>query len=322
MKLGVSLFSYSGEYYRKLYSLDELLLKAREAGAEGIEIVAAQMVKGFPYPSREWLSDFRNKCEKLALEPFCYSAHLDSGLRSDRFLSDDEKVESTVNDLRSAAMMGAQVVRTQFSFSPELLYKIEPWTKRYGVRLGIEIHPPHRLDTPLWLEFEKVFRDLDTPYIGMVLDTGIYQEYPYAGWIDVYARHGVKRTAIDYMLSELAKGTGVEAVSACLAAQGENEYAMEMAKEMFSLYRPYREDELRELIRYVTHFHTKFYHMENGEEKTIPYSRILKIAQDAGYTGYLMSEYEGHYCYDCEEYPATEQVRQHIDMEKRILNMA
>lgn len=178
IRLGVSLFSYSSEYYLKRLSLDDALRKAKEAGGEAIEIVASQMMPGFPYPTKRWLHDLRARCEALELEPFCYSAHLDSGLRSDRFLTDEEKVMSTVNDIRNAYEMGASVVRTQHAISPELLCRVAPWAEKYQVKVGVEIHPPHRFDTEIWQRFLKAFRDLDTPYIGVVVDRASIRSIP------------------------------------------------------------------------------------------------------------------------------------------------
>lgn len=321
IKLGVSLFSYSSEYYLKMLSLKDTLHKAKEAGAKGIEIVAAQMIPGFPYPTKAWLHQFREACEELGLDPFCYSAHLDSGLRSDRWMTDAEKVESTVNDIRNAYEMGASAVRTQQTITPKLLYQVVPWAERYQIRVGVEIHPPHRLETEVWQEFLQVFRDLDTPYIGMVLDTGIYQEYPYDGWLGVYREHGVAEEICDGLLEILRNRGTQEEARRFVKEHGGNAYGMELTEELFSLYRPYEPDELSENMKYVTHFHTKFYHMEDGNEKTIPYEKILGIIKNSGFKGYLISEYEGHYCYDAHQYPAAKQVKAHIEMEKRLLGL-
>ena len=123
------------------------------------------------------------------------------------------------------------------------------------------------------------------------------------------------------MLKILAKGGAPDEANAFLESRADvNDFAREMASELFSLYRPYEKDALAENIQYVTHFHTKFYHMENGEEKTIPYATLLDVIRKAGYQGYLISEYEGHYCYDSSEYPAADQVLAHIAMERRLLN--
>lgn len=319
IQLGVSLFSYSSEYYLKRLSLDDILVEAKRAGAKGIEIVASQMVEGFPYPTKEWLHSLRGKCEQLELEPFCYSAHLDSGLRSDRWLTDEEKIESTLNDIRSAYEMGASVVRTQHSISPQLIYKIAPHAERYRIKVGVEIHPPHRFETAVWQDFVAAFREIDTPYVGVVVDTGIYQEFPYDGWLDVYAANGVPRQLISGLLKRLSRNGSLEEAMAYVNDNQGSAYAQELAQELFSLYRPYRPDELESLMKYVTHFHTKFYHMENGSEKTIPYSTLLPLIKNSGFSGYLISEYEGHYCYDANKYPAAQQVREHISMEKRLL---
>ncbi len=320
VKLGVSLFSYSSVFYLGEKSLTDLLKKSKEAGAEGIEIVASQMIPGYPYPSREWLRSFRDECEQLGLEPFCYSAHLDSGLRSDRWLTEEEKVLCTVNDLRCAKDMGASVVRTQQTISPKLMYEIAPWAERYGIKVGVEIHPPHTLSTDVWQEFIRVFEDIDSPYVGIVMDLGIYQEYPYDGWITVYASHGVSHATIAFLLSALKEGQPLAEVLAVLEKQNASEYAREMAQEMFALYRPYRPDQLADVMKYITHFHTKFYHMKNGEEETIPYRQILQIIKETGFSGYLISEYEGHYVYDEQTVSCFDQVREHIAMERRLLN--
>ncbi len=45
--------------------------------------------------------------------------------------------------------------------------------------------------------------------------------------------------------------------------------------------------------------HAKFIHMSNDfQETTIPYPEIVKILQEHGWDGYLLSEYEGADKYD------------------------
>lgn len=319
IRFGASMYSYSSEYYIYRLSTDGILANIRDAGGEGVEIVAAQMVPGYPFPDREWLRGFRRKCESYGLEPFCYSAHLDSGLRSDRWLTPDEMVASTVNDIRCAYEMGASVVRTQQTVTPALIEKIAPWAEKYSVKVGVELHPPHRLSTPVWQEFLREFRRVGSGFVGVTLDLGIYQEFPYDGWISAYTSHGVTRETVGLILDGLRTGVPEEEVREKLARGGAGEYADEMLTEVYSLYAPYREDELGEILPYVTHFHSKFYHMVDGEEPTIPYRKILKILAEKGYEGYLISEYEGHYTYDASKVSCAGQIREHIAMEKRIL---
>ncbi len=319
IRFGVSLYSYSSEYYIYRMDLDDILRAVRDAGGEGVEIVAAQMVPGYPWPSREWLHGFRSRCERYGLEPFCYSAHLDSGLRADRFLTPDEMLSSTINDLRCAAEMGASVVRTQQTITPELITRIAPWAERYGVKLGVELHPPHKLSTPVWQRFFEEFRRADSPYVGVTLDLGIYQEFPYDGWISAYTSNGVTQATVDRVLASLAAERPLGEVLEELNAAGAGPYAVEMAQEIFSLYAPYKPDTLAEALPFVTHFHSKFYHMVDGEEPTIPYRKLMKTIRDGGFSGWMISEYEGHYAYDAEKVSCVKQIEDHIRMEKRIL---
>lgn len=320
IRFGASMYSYSSEYYIYRQNLDDILRNIHEAGGEGIEIVAAQMVPGYPYPDKAWLHKFRDKCGAYGLEPFCYSAHLDSGLRSDRWLTEDEMIASTVNDIRNAVEMGASVVRTQQTITPALIKKIAPWAEKYGVKVGVELHPPHKLTTPVWQEFLKAFKEAESEYVGITLDLGIYQEFPYDGWISAYTSHGVTQETVELILDSLKRGVPEEKVRGELNKAQAGEYAEEMLTEVYSLYAPYVEDALGDVLKYVTHFHSKFYHMVGGEEPTIPYEKILKILCEKKYAGFLISEYEGHYAYDASKVSCVDQIREHIAMEKRILN--
>ena len=87
IKLGVSLYSFSTEYISDQLDLEGVLKKASEMGYQGIEIVAAQMVPEYPYPSDEWLAYFAGLLKKFNLQPVCWSAYIDMGIRSDRDLT-------------------------------------------------------------------------------------------------------------------------------------------------------------------------------------------------------------------------------------------
>ena len=64
IKLGVSLYSFSTEYIHEKLDLEGILKKVHDMGYKGVEIVAAQMVPEYPYPSDEWLLDFKKLLDK------------------------------------------------------------------------------------------------------------------------------------------------------------------------------------------------------------------------------------------------------------------
>ena len=116
IKLGISLYSFSTEYIHEKLDLEGVLKKARDMGYKGVEIVAAQMVPDYPYPTDEWLEMFKGLLDKYQLEPVCWSAYIDMGIRTDRDLTEDEIIQYTVNDLIYAKKAGFPMVRFRRRF--------------------------------------------------------------------------------------------------------------------------------------------------------------------------------------------------------------
>ena len=90
IRYGVTLYSYSNEYVNGILSFEEILRTVKAQGYTGIELVASQMVPGYPYPSDEWLAQLKALLEEIGLEPVCWSAYIDMGIRSDRDLTEDD----------------------------------------------------------------------------------------------------------------------------------------------------------------------------------------------------------------------------------------
>ena len=90
IKIGVSLYSLSTPFIHEWLDLEGCLRAVHEMGYKGVEIVAAQMVPGYPFPTDEWLFHFRGLLEQYELEPVCWSAYVDMGIRTDRDLTEAE----------------------------------------------------------------------------------------------------------------------------------------------------------------------------------------------------------------------------------------
>ena len=120
--------------------------------------VAAQMVPGYPFPSDEWLYHFRGMLEQYELEPVCWSAYVDMGIRTDRDLTEAEIIQYTVNDLIFAKKAGFSMVRTQHAISPAIYHKMIPFCKALNMMLVIEMHWPHHPEVPVWKEFFRIMK--------------------------------------------------------------------------------------------------------------------------------------------------------------------
>lgn len=320
IRFGVSSFCYSTEIYHGKMSLTDCLRATKEAGAEGFEIVGSHHIPGFPTPSKEWLYDFRRACDEIGVRTHCYATHVDRGRRSDRQLTDDEMLQSTIKDLEYARILGAECIRSQYILRPRMMERILPWAERLDVKVGIEMHPPHRLDRPVWIEFMEEFRRLDSPYVGIIPDFGCFQDTPPRNWEKPYLEIGVTPECVDMLMTGHREKRGKAELEEELKRLGGNQFAFKMLSELYEWYQPCDEATFRdykEALPYSVELHGKFFNIENGNEALLPYRRLLSIAQECNYQGYLTSEWEGFFLND--HMDAVQQVKDHIQMERALL---
>ena len=183
IKYGVTLYSYSNEYVNGLLSFEEILRTVKKQGYTGIELVASQMVPEYPYPSDEWLAYLKNLLKEIGLEPVCWSAYIDMGIRSDRDLTEDEIIQFTVNDLICAKKAGFPMVRTQHAISPAIFRKMIPFCKELDMKLTIEMHHPHHPEVPVWKEYIDIMRGEGKGVLGFVPDMSIFSNHPHELWV-------------------------------------------------------------------------------------------------------------------------------------------
>ena len=84
-------------------------------------------------------------------------------------------------------------------------------------------------------------------------------------------------------------------------------------------YTPNKPEDIIPLLPYVYCCHAKFINMNDDfQETTIPYEEIIRVLQENGYEGYLLSEYEGADKYD-EGYEVGQTLRKQHIMLKNLL---
>ncbi len=293
IRLGVSLYSFSTEYIHERLDLEQLLDKAHRMGYKGVEIVAAQMVPEYPYPSDAWLDWFRGKLEEYGLEPVCWSAYIDMGIRSDRDLTEQEIIQFTVNDLLYAKRAGFPMVRTQHAISPAIFRKMIPFCRELGMKLTIEMHHPHHPEVPVWKEYFDIMKHEGKGVLGFVPDFSIFQRMPHKLYLDQAIEFGCRRDKLDEIVAMHARG----AAAAELEGRGFNEIEMRTAEEMFHKFSaPARMEQWKDIIDCAFYMHGKFYYLENDRhDPCIPFEEILRTVRGLGYRGYIASEYEGHH---------------------------
>lgn len=315
IKLGISLYSFSTEYIHEKLDLEGVLQKAKNMGYKGIELVAAQMVPDYPYPTDEWLAYLKQLLEKYDLEPVCWSAYIDMGIRSDRDLTEEEIIQFTVNDLIYAKKAGFPMVRTQHAISPGIFRKMIPFCKELGMKLTIEMHQPHHPEVPVWKEYFEIMKNEGKGILGFVPDFSIFQTCPHKLYLDQALSFGCRPEKLDQIVALHKQGADVSEV-----LNGDyNEIEKHTAEEMFVKFSaPARVEQLKDIIDCAFYIHGKFYYLDNDEhDDCIPFEEIVTTIRDLGYEGYIASEYEGHH-FD-ETIDSEEQLTHFVKMNEKIL---
>jgi sugar phosphate isomerase/epimerase len=318
IKLGVTLYSFSTEYCKGEMTLEDCVRTAKNLGAEGFEIVATQMIPSYPYISDEFLGEFTAICREYDMEPICYGANCDKGLRGDRSLSDDELLAMAVNDIKNAHKMGCKVVREQYLIGAKNLVRLAPYAEEYGVKVGIEIHNPDTPITPMAREFLDEIKASGSKYIGFVPDFGCFATKPNKPNWDEAVRNGA-----NVKLLEMARDMKYEEVPYAeaqkkLEAAGGTQVEARCMQDMYGFMKFQKDitkelEGLKEIIPYCFHMHGKYHYMfENLEESAIPYKDILDVVKSSDYEGYIVSEYEEY-----NSNHSIEMLRRHLAMMKK-----
>lgn len=316
IKLGISLYSFSTEYIHEKLDFEGVLKKARDMGYKGVEIVAAQMVPEYPYPSDAWLAECKALLEKYELEPVCWSAYIDMGIRTDRDLTEDEIIQYTVNDLIYAKKAGFPMVRTQHAISPEIFRKMIPFCKKLDMKLTIEMHHPHHPEVPVWQEYFKIMRGEGKGILGFVPDFSIFQTMPHKLYLDQAISFGCRPEKLEEII-EIHRTTKDKK----LIENGDfNDIEKHTAEEMFEKFSaPGKIEQLKEYVDCIFYIHGKFYYLDNDDhDPCIPYEDIIQTIKESGYKGYIASEYEGHH-FD-ETVDSEVQLRHFVAMNEKLLS--
>lgn len=295
MKLGVSLYSYGGDFLVTM-TLEDCLADVADMGAVGIEILADTHIPGYPAPKAAWVDEWHALVERHGLTPTCYSSWLDTRLRADRTLTVEEAVPILVRDLDLAHRLGFTIVRPKLGVVSldlvpdpiwrETIERALPKAEEHGIRIAPEIHAP----TPLRSRIVEDYLDLarQTEHFGLLIDTGIFQN---------------------------AERSGTHSDSRFVFGDPDPELAKQVAREMS---KPMNEDpgDLVELMPYVVHVHAKFWDVTDElTDPHVPYDSVVKALVDGGYRGSLSSEYEGAR----DLYRATDMVRRQQAMLRRLV---
>jgi sugar phosphate isomerase/epimerase len=260
---GVSLYSYTDDYSTVL-DLETSMASIADIGATGIEILGEGHVAGYPEPSAEWIDTWFALLERYRLEPTNYGSWIDTRLRPGRGMTVAEGAAILQHDLRLAKRLGFRFVRPKIGVVSSDLVPDPIWTETVERSLDLaaeldvvicpEIHSPTPIKHPVVDDYIDLIERTGTKHFGLLLDTGIFQDRP------IPLRPGETRETRPPFLD----GIGVDPA------------------------------DVHDIIQHVVFIQAKFHDIDDSlEDQQIPWRPVLQALKDAGYSGYLSSEYEG-----------------------------
>lgn len=287
-RYGVSLYSYMGDY-GTVMDLETALASIADLGATGVEILGEGHVPNYPDPPQEWVDEWFHLLEKYGLEPTNYGSWIDTRLHSSgphaRDMTVEEGAAALQRDLRLAKRLGFGFVRPKIGVVSSDLIPHPIWTEVVEASLPLaeeldviicpEIHSPTPITHEVVDDYIAFIRRTGTKHFGLLLDTGIFQDRPIPLRPDELP--GRRPAFLD----------GIHVDPA----------------------------DVFDIIEHVVFIQAKFHDIdEDLEDQQIPWEPVLKALKDAGYTGYLSSEYEG----EREPWRSIEQVRRQHSLMRQI----
>ena len=322
-QIGVTLYSFTNEWLTRQFDLPGLLAEvARRKLGPNIEIIGFQNFKEFPDVSDDFAARFKDMMAETGLNP------LSCAINSDRFLKPGQQpiddaalVEYHKRQLRSARKMGFSLVRYQFALPVHLLPDIAPYAEDLGIRMGVEVHAPMWAGHPAVIAYREMYDRLQSPALGWIPDFGGTATRIPASMLDAARKAGANEQLIA-LLQDIWPEPGMSHEKAgklreIALAQGHAPLHIQAACLAFFILSNNDPLSWAELVDRTIHIHGKFYGVsEDLVEEAIPYDVILPLFRDGGFTGTIVSEWEGH-AYDTRD--AFLQVERHQAMCRKIL---
>lgn len=302
IKTCVSLYSLQDEYLNKRMNLSDIMNFVKENQVEGIEILPDQMLKGAPDLSEETIKEWNNLIKETGLTPVIADVFLNTNLYKNRTLTKKESIDLLIKEIKQADQLGIPMLRLVSMVPYWVLEPLLPYCEKYNVTIALEIHAGMAFDIPETQAFIEEMKRLNSKYIGLVIDTGIFcRKFPRV--VRNYETlMGTSKEVFDYIDTLFEKGTDLHRVlrDNNFIYPPELEKAIQSDHDRMFVplcdgYENYSFDILDQYMPYIKHFHFKLFEMtEEGIEYSMDYKGLLKYLHEHNYDGYVATEYEGN----------------------------
>jgi len=291
MKLGVTLYSFNQDFYTYQASFEECLARVGSLGpGQGVEVVAPQMMRGYPSIAEESQQIFLRAADRYGMVPTCLAGYSDPTIITGRDMNDEEQFEYLAVQVQAAKRMGFAVLR--IGACETVFTRLVSYAERMGVKLGIEIHSPRTIE--LIGDIVERVEQVDSEYLGFVPDWGCFCHSVADVFVNRQLRLGVPRPIADRIVELWDERVAQPEMEAEVEAMGGDEIAQNMVMESQVYFAHGEPAELRRIMPRIVHTHGKFFHADEGGTQAIRLGEVVAELRDGGYSGWISCEYEGH----------------------------
>lgn len=322
VKRGVSLYSFQEELFLGQMRVEDCVAFAASIGATGIEILPEQNMPNFPNISDREVAWWKDLVAKHGCELSCYDMFLDTKVRRDRQMTDDEQVASIRRDLDLCARLGIRNMRVLVFVRPDILERCVPYAEAADVHMGVEVHAPWHMEHAWILRTVEVADRLGTRHLGLLPDMGIFMKHYPPAFRARFEREGARPEVAQFIVDQHeAKVMAEYTIYEVAVTMKGNPAEVRMAETL--RHAPYANPRrIRDYAPYFRHIQAKFYEMTpDDRDPALAYDEVIPELIAAGWEGYLSSEYEGNrWIQDVEAVDSREQVRRQHRMFERLLS--
>lgn len=321
IKRGVSLYSFQEELFLGQMSVEDFVSFATSIGANGIEILPEQNMPTFPTLSDAQVDEWKAMLGRHGAHFTAYDMFLDTKVRKDRPMTDDEQVESIRRDLVLCNRLGIKNMRVLVFVRPDILGRCVPYAEELDVHMGVEVHAPWHLEHAWILRTIDEADRLGTKHLGILPDMGIFMKHYPPAFRARFERQGARPDVAQFIVdSHEAKIMSEYTIYEVAVKMGGNKAEIAMAETL--RHAPYANPKrIGDYAPYFRHIQAKFYEMNaDCTDPAIAYDEVIPELVKCGWEGTLSSEYEGNrWIQDVMAVDSREQVRrQHVMFERLI----
>jgi len=304
IKKGTSLYSFQQEQFFKRMTVRDQLAYINSLDIHGVEIIGQTVIKQYPYPSEDFIAEWKDMCAEFDIQPVTVSVHMDVLRYRDHVNTVAECAEQLGQDLITAGKLGFLNVRVPSGVDVDIMFKALPYAEQAGVRLLREVHGPDKLYADFAMKVVDYVDRTGTKFFGINPDLSAFPRG--------YARRDAAQK-IRFGMNPVV----FEIIDKCFKENLYEEECIDLVEEAFGVRHGYlpadvkhvinwaglspnRADMLRDLAKYCYSFHGKIQEMTENpdapggyEDLAFDYQTPISILKEVNWDGYINCEFEG-----------------------------